>query len=720
MKMSVRVLLLVYVMFSAAMLSEICLPARADVVIAENGQPVASIVIASDATESEQAASNELLSWLKEMTGAEFEIVRSAELPVPGAVNIGLRRRFRETKVSLPEQKVFIECDGKTLIIAGGGERGMIYSVIEFLRHLGCRQPLPRERVAPKRKTLRVGALDIEKQPAVKCRLFWVSGDWWGRNVSTGRNSFKFSRGHAMPRLVPSKPYFSEHPEWFALVNGKREPHQLCYSNPDVLDQFVTGIEELCKTKKYDAIGLSPKDGRGFCECEECGALGERLSDRMVWFQNQAIERLEDKYPEQAYFTFIYTPYDDPPVKVRPHPKLHLMYCPFVKHQDHPYGPTGSVSNVKAFRILEAVAKLAPGRVMIYEYGPYDRCCPRPNLFKVAADFKTFQRCGVMYFYRDMGRINLWTQGINMYADGRLCWDPQLSSEEIIHDFCSMFGPAQKVCEEYFDVQERSMASARNIGYVLNEDLPKVYTPEVLAKCRALMNRAIEEAEGDAQAARRVELLNRGFTYVEKRLDQIRSYRAWQKDPTEENRKRALAVSEDLLNYLKRLGGIIDVKGGRQFCEEIRDSLTSTIHGIGPGKFSYHDRYDEGNTRIGVDAAKRHGCFVTGPLLAQEPGKMGMVEYEITAKDGHTFKSLRFRVWQLGFPGAPNMKIDLLTANGKQHTLYDGARQQKWHAYDVAEQVAGSSACRLRITRDNPTGEVQEFLGALRVEGEVE
>ena len=35
------------------------------------------------------------------------------------------------------------------------------------------------------------------------------------------------------------------------------------------------------------------------------------------------------------------------------------MYCPFVRHQDHPYGPTGSGPNVAAFRNLEAVAKLA-------------------------------------------------------------------------------------------------------------------------------------------------------------------------------------------------------------------------------------------------------------------------------------------------------------------------------------------------------------------------
>ena len=47
---------------------------RADVVIAENGQPRAVVVVASDATAPEKHAAAELATILKQATGATFEV----------------------------------------------------------------------------------------------------------------------------------------------------------------------------------------------------------------------------------------------------------------------------------------------------------------------------------------------------------------------------------------------------------------------------------------------------------------------------------------------------------------------------------------------------------------------------------------------------------------------------------------------------------------------
>ena len=58
---------------------------------------------------------------------------------------------------------------------------------------------------------------------------------------------------------------FEQHPEWFALVNGKRRPPQLCTTNPQVLDRMV----EYVLSSKYDICSISPSDGGGFCQCDE-------------------------------------------------------------------------------------------------------------------------------------------------------------------------------------------------------------------------------------------------------------------------------------------------------------------------------------------------------------------------------------------------------------------------------------------------------------------
>jgi len=71
-------------------------------------------------------------------------------------------------------------------------------------------------------------------------------------------------------------------------VNGQRDsqPHdgkhanQLCTSNPDLIAEFARRVREYLDTHDVDVLSISPNDGSGFCECENCRALdsGEMLS----------------------------------------------------------------------------------------------------------------------------------------------------------------------------------------------------------------------------------------------------------------------------------------------------------------------------------------------------------------------------------------------------------------------------------------------------------
>ena len=50
-------------------------------------------------------------------------------------------------------------------------------------------------------------------------------------------------------------------------------------------------------------------------------------------------------------------------------------------------------------------------------------------------------------------------------------------------------------------------------------------------------------------------------------------------------------------------------------------------------------------------------------------------------------------------------------------TIFAVDRQRLLRAVGLA---AGAASCRFRITRPNPTDAPQDFLGAIRIEGEVE
>ena len=57
---------------------------------------------------------------------------------------------------------------------------------------------------------------------------------------------------HTFRELIPPAKYFRAHPEWFALVKGKRQgiadlsghDSQLCTSNPEVIEKLAQGLIE--------------------------------------------------------------------------------------------------------------------------------------------------------------------------------------------------------------------------------------------------------------------------------------------------------------------------------------------------------------------------------------------------------------------------------------------------------------------------------------------
>jgi hypothetical protein len=93
-------------------------------------------------------------------------------------------------------------------------------------------------------------------------RHAWKGGEDWGMWV------------HTMFSLVPPEKYFELHPEYYALMDGKRVKTQLCLSNAEVL---AITIEELGKRmkEKPDKIywSVSQMDTFGACECDGCKTL---------------------------------------------------------------------------------------------------------------------------------------------------------------------------------------------------------------------------------------------------------------------------------------------------------------------------------------------------------------------------------------------------------------------------------------------------------------
>src|SRR5206468_2932078 len=83
---------------------------------------------------------------------------------------------------------------------------------------------------------------------------------------------------HTFYPLVPPEKYFSEHPEWYSLVKGKRthDAAQLCLTNPQLRDFMVQRVKEwLREAPDASIISVTQNDCDGHCECANCQALDD-------------------------------------------------------------------------------------------------------------------------------------------------------------------------------------------------------------------------------------------------------------------------------------------------------------------------------------------------------------------------------------------------------------------------------------------------------------
>jgi len=120
--------------------------------------------------------------------------------------------------------------------------------------------------------------------------------------------------------LKPLKKTFKEHPEYFALNDGKRiMGYQICISNPEVqrktADFIIRGLRQN-NGKGQFTFGMwdSPT---GWCECEKCKALDNgdpqadfnEVSTRFFNVVNKVAKMVFAEYPRADLRTWAYSAY---------------------------------------------------------------------------------------------------------------------------------------------------------------------------------------------------------------------------------------------------------------------------------------------------------------------------------------------------------------------------------------------------------------------------
>ncbi|HXJ56510.1 MAG TPA: DUF4838 domain-containing protein [Verrucomicrobiae bacterium] len=510
--------------------------ARAEVLLADGGKTRQTIVVDPAATATEVFAARELAAHLRQITGAEFNVLTNAQAPARAilvGMGVAARKVFAEGGALGPEE-IVLKTKGNRLLLAGGRPRGTLYAVSRFLQdHCGVRWWTPWASRIPKQPTLRVNSLNLRATPAFEYREpYWYpafDADWSWRNGCNGQSSkLTAEKGgrvsykgfvHTFYALVPPNKQFTEHPDWFSLVGGKRttDRAQLCLTNPKLRDFMVERVRQwLRETPDVGIISVSQNDWHGACECAECKALDDAEGTHaatMLAFVNYVAEKIEPEFPEVAVDTLAYQYTRHPPKTIRPRAnvivRLCSIECNFREPLDH-------ASNAAFAADIRGWSKLCQ-RLYIWDYttdfAHYAQ--PHPNWFTLGPNLRFFQQHGVRGVFEqgayqghgaEMAELRAWVLA-------QLLWNPRRDDRALIREFLDgYYGAAAPAIARYLDLMHHA-SQGHNLTCFAPTDGPHLrFKP--LAEAEQLWQEAERAVTGQEELLARVRLAHLPVRYA--------------------------------------------------------------------------------------------------------------------------------------------------------------------------------------------------------------
>ena len=682
------------------------------------GPAPSAIVLSNEASPSERWAAEELRRHVEKMTGVVLPI-----LPIEtGAGVAGSRRVIAVGQSALTDQlgveaatgeSCRIKTVGETLVIAGGRQRGTMYGVFIFLERLGCRWFTADVARVPRMENLRLPEFDEVHRPGFEYReVFFTEAqgkEWSARNRLNG-HFHKLDEGvggrvvympfaHAYYDMVPPDRYFESHPEYFALVLGRRrrEYAQLCLTNADVLRLAVEQAERwLAENPEVAIVSMSQNDGGGWCECGPCREVineeGGAASGLALRFVNQVAERLAVSHPGKTVDMLAYQQTADAPAKARPLPNVQIRFCPIEACQAHSL--TGTCEYNQRFRErLAKWSKIAP-KLHIWQYSVNFShfLAPFPNYDALLADIPKFRRAGVSGMFIE-GAVSEGGGGddaeLRSYLAARLVWNPELDARAEIREFLgAVYGPAAPLMRSYFELRQHEVRRGQHLWMDQNVDAGYL-TPAFLRQGRALLEKA---ARTSGAARKRIERHLLSLDYVEAVREKRCVIHGEAYGPVDAERVRS--DTQKMVSAAEALG-VTNLREGYPLAQQVRD--------WGDPAYSYKVSALQDGTLIAPELARVIAFRRDNVLRMPDPGELAY------PNDGGIYVQLSsgYLTWPLA------VTWTLQTAERNAVTLA-GTSEAK-HEVTLRYALEGG-ALQVRVTVRNRSDEVRRVAMTVRAE----
>jgi hypothetical protein len=487
--------------------------------LVKSGRACSQIVLLKSGDAVAAFAASELRDYIQRISGANIAMVetnRSGRDLTVIQFELGRPEDYRWDGYGM-------DVEPGRVTIRAATTRGLLYGAYEILEDLGCSWVYPgKEEIVPKSKTLSLAAGHTVRTPVIEHRGLALYGfdqdsvvlggeilDWMAKNrynllltsedrpSDSGKSAahdtrwrqvadvllpevqkrgFVLELSEHSTRLFFPRTLFDEHPDWFAMNSkGVRGPGQMCYSNPDGVEYYANRqAEYAARHPEISILGTWPLDGGGYCQCSNCAK-----PDAVFKMVAKVAEKVRRVRPDVTVEHLAYKDATYPVPTTIPVPEnVSVLLC----------GRTDQLA-----RDWVAATEQARG-AYYFEYRTGDNWYWAANVWLRPGYVRDTAKTSADIGFRGVVSLflpiqNWWRSCFNFYFMGRSYWDPGLSLDGELRNYCAAYyGRESDRVHDLFKLMtdglenDELLKSQRAWAHAWPEEETKLLDPEGLAR----------------------------------------------------------------------------------------------------------------------------------------------------------------------------------------------------------------------------------------------
>ena len=401
--------------------------------LSNKGEAQSTIVLLENAHELERKAAKELQSYLQKVGNVDIPISRKSEH------NVSV---FIRQNPDIDRDQIAYFSQNGNFYIEGGSAKSTLYAVYTFLeKELDCRFYTPTVEKIPERVNISIPKdLNYRYTPeittrTVHSRLFYENPAFADK-LKVTHEAFPtyvpVAKVHTFHRFMPADKFYSTHPEYYALRNGKRLTTQLCLTNEAVFEIVKDSVHsQLNRYPEAEVISVSQDDNTQYCQCDQCEAIHEHEgtpAGSMIAFVN----RLADEFPDKQISTLAYQYTRKAPKYLKPKKNVLITLCSIECDRSAPIDKKCTDFS-EDLREWSAISD----NIRIWDYTTQftNFLAPFPNIHTLKPNIELFKDNNAKWVFEQHSNQVSELFELRSYLTAQLLWQADADPGELIHDF---------------------------------------------------------------------------------------------------------------------------------------------------------------------------------------------------------------------------------------------------------------------------------------------